>query len=143
MSAAATAAAALSMMSRGAAQQIARERTRDAAAIAELGYRAELVLRAELWSGYPRLMRPFWLAQRSKCPYCGHRLELGPGGRNRSSWDHVVPSSAGGRGHDARNKVIAHPKCNRTKGDRLPTACEVLFCQVTNEIVSAMREVRA
>lgn len=143
MSAAATAAGALAMTSRKFAVGRERERIRDAAAVKELQYRSSLISHVALWGNFPVTMRPFWLAQRSRCPYCGEQIDLERGARHRSSWDHVVPSSAGGRGHADKNKVLAHQPCNQRKGDRMPTACEVLFCQVTNEIVAAMREVKA
>lgn len=142
MTAAATAAAAIAMMDRHSSISKAREHDRDAEALKELHIRAGLVEERALWGNFPRTMRPFWIAQRARCPYCGERIELRRGRREQSTWDHVRPVSAGGRGHSERNKVIAHSPCNCSKGDRMPYACEVLFCQVTNEIVAAMREVR-
>lgn len=116
----------------------AEESAREAAAVIDLQFRARLLQHRELWGQFPTGMRPFYLAQRKRCPYCGQLLELDRAPGDRSTWDHVTPRSRGGRGHDGRNKVIAHEACNQAKGDRPPKPCEILFCQITNEIVFAI-----
>lgn len=105
--------------------------------------RRGLLRRLDLWSTLPNKMRPFFLAQRSLCPYCGGRLELdvrSPKHPSRSTWDHVWPkrASVAGRGR-VRNKVLAHSHCNTLKGGRRPAPCEVLFCEITNIIVGELK----
>ena len=50
-----------------------------------------------------------------RCVYCGARLEF-----DGATLDHVHPLSQGGA-HVAGNVVLACPRCNRLKGDLLPT----------------------
>jgi 5-methylcytosine-specific restriction endonuclease McrA len=107
----------------------------------DLTYRARLLQHVELWGNLPVKMRPFWIAQRSRCSICGHRLALDRAGNLAATWDHVMPRARGGGGHEARNKAIAHRGCNQGKGDRPPTACELLFCEVTNEIVFSLERI--
>ncbi len=106
----------------------------------DLEFRARQILMRELWGQFPLAMRPFFIAQRKLCPYCRHLLVLdrATGNSMPSTWDHVVPRSLGGGGHQDRNKVLAHAGCNRRKGDRAPHPCERLFCQITNEIVFSL-----
>lgn len=119
----------------------AEESVREAAAGLDLTYRARLLLRRELWGMFPVKMRPFWIAQRGRCSICGGRMALERDVQHLATWDHVIPRARGGGGHEARNKVIAHRPCNQHKGDRAPTACELLFCIVTNEIVFSINRV--
>lgn len=50
-----------------------------------------------------------------RCVYCGAQLEF-----DGATLDHVHPLSHGGA-HVAGNVVLACPRCNRLKGDLLPT----------------------
>lgn len=89
-----------------------------------------------LWGQFNQEMRPFWLAQRKRCPYCGYNIPLASTEKNditRSTWDHVYPRSRW-RSHRL-SYVICHSACNTIKGDRHPHPCEVLFRDFTNEIV--------
>lgn len=54
--------------------------------------------------------------QKNRCYYCKARL-----GKGRNNWnaDHIVPLSKGG-GNSIDNIVIACPKCNRDKYNRMP-----------------------
>ncbi len=54
------------------------------------------------------------VAQGGRCFYCGE-----PVGR-KATFDHVIPKAYGGA-DDPGNIVLAHLRCNRMKGDRLPT----------------------
>lgn len=97
---------------------------------------------------FPRDMRPFFLAQRGRCPYCVDVLVIESVGQanfmkkadrrrqeaKRASWDHVFPKSRWG--NSKGSKVICHTSCNQRKSDRHPYACEVLFRDVTVGIVS-------
>lgn len=83
-------------------------------------------------------MRPFYLAQWSRCPYCGERLPIGRCPKTqKATWDHVHPKSKTGRGRQD-NKVLAHSRCNTRKANRLPYPCEILFLEVTTEIAKAI-----
>lgn len=123
-------------------QAKADEERRESAAALDLAYRARLLQHRELWGLFPIKMRPFFIAQRSRCSICGNRMALDRAGHLMATWEHVIPRARGGGGHEARNKVIAHKGCNTLKGDRAPTACELLFCQVTNEIVFSISRVK-
>ncbi len=83
---------------------------------------------------HPPFRFQLWIAQRKRCPYCPDPLTSWKKGTK----DHVRPKSRGGSlgGH---NQVLAHPDCNQRKADRLPTACELLFCAITNEIRQALK----
>lgn len=88
------------------------------------------------WNGYPGIYRRRWLAQNGRCYLCGQPLELlrKRHKRDSSSREHVRPKSAG---HDLKdNWLVAHKKCNELKGSRPPTACELLFLDVVNEILA-------
>lgn len=91
----------------------------------------------DLWGLFSKDMRPFWLAQRERCPYCGYKIPLVPipseEKLTRSTWDHVFPRSRWGS--HSRSYVLAHSACNTIKGARHPYPCEILFRDFTNEIV--------
>lgn len=102
---------------------------------------------AVFWESLPLFMRPFWLAQRQKCAYCGQNMPRqvayqikGIRTMRRTNWDHVLPKAAGGK--DWKNRVLAHAICNQRKDSRLPYPCEVFFCEVTTEIASDYMEIR-
>jgi 5-methylcytosine-specific restriction endonuclease McrA len=78
------------------------------------------------WGTFPRHMRRRYLAQRGRCPYCGHPLSLGAKGDDVATRDHVQPRSRGGGGQ-TDNLVLAHIRCNRVKGSRMPRPCERLY----------------
>jgi len=61
-------------------------------------------------------LRELYQQQEGKCFYCKKAL-----GHSRNSWhgDHIVPLSKGGS-NDINNIVIACPKCNLTKSNKLP-----------------------
>lgn len=100
-----------------------------------------------IWGNFPRDMRPYFLAQRGRCPYCDRLLiTLSQGSakfkckadRKReeqwhASWDHVFPRSRWG--NHKGSKIVCHIVCNRLKADRHPHPCEVLFRDITTGIV--------
>jgi 5-methylcytosine-specific restriction endonuclease McrA len=102
-----------------------------------------MLRRKDLWGGFPVAMRRFYLAQRSLCPYCGHKMptiarQNGDAGHGlqkllRVTWDHVWPRSR--YPAKPKNRILSHHSCNQQKQDREPVACEALFLEVTNEIV--------
>lgn len=49
-----------------------------------------------------------------RCGICGKRLS-----KKTANVDHIVPVSRGGT-DDLENLQLAHPRCNRIKGDSLP-----------------------
>lgn len=92
-----------------------------------------------LWGHFPRNMRPLFLAQRGRCPYCPELLPLhtplhatrGHPGTNR---DHIWPKRL--RSPRRPNDIVlAHQDCNLIKGQRHPHPCEVLFGRFVTEIV--------
>lgn len=91
---------------------------------------------ASLWGILRASMRPYWLAQRGRCPLCGQSLGLNVGlhyhDGDRVTWEHVHPKQT--HAHRPHNKVLAHRACNGAKGARQPRPCEVLYC----EFVAAM-----
>ncbi len=109
-----------------------------------------LLRHRSLWGGFPRDMRPYFLAQRGRCPYCPDVLmteSVGQGkfmkkadkrrqAGKRASWDHVFPRSRWG--NHPGSKVVCHTACNLRKADRHPHPCEVLFRDVTVEIVDGI-----
>lgn len=112
------------------------------AAIEEgLRIRRRLLHDAKLWDTFPRKMRKFFIAQFSKCPYCGSRISLGfISGKAHlriATWDHVFPRCR--HANLARNRILACRDCNLKKGAREPYACEVLFCRITHEIARALK----
>lgn len=56
-----------------------------------------------------------WLRDGGRCQYCGAKLRL-----DEFTYDHVKPSSQGGRTH-WRNIVVACIKCNHAKAGRTPS----------------------
>jgi 5-methylcytosine-specific restriction endonuclease McrA len=57
--------------------------------------------------------------QSRRCYLCGFKMQRG------LTRDHVWPKAAGGR--DAGNILLAHARCNGSKGDRLPYPCELIY----------------
>lgn len=108
-----------------------------------------------LWGMFPRDMRPFFLAQRGVCPYCGHQMVIESVGQanfmkkadrrrqeeKRASWDHVFPRSRWGNAKGS--KILCHTRCNQMKSDRHPYPCEVLFRDVTVGIVAEIKATQA
>lgn len=107
-----------------------------------------------LWLEFPRDMRAMFLAQRGRCPYCGHPLQIAyifrpnappaevPRSTNR---DHIWPRRF--RPGKTNDLVLAHVHCNTEKGDRHPHPCEVLFgrftAEITADITSALHTLTA
>ncbi|WP_029007849.1 HNH endonuclease [Azospirillum halopraeferens] len=58
------------------------------------------------------------VAQGGRCFYCGESVGA------KATFDHLIPRAYGGADEPA-NVVLAHGRCNRRKGDRLPTPDEV------------------
>lgn len=56
--------------------------------------------------------------QGGRCFLCGEPV----GGK--ATFDHLIPQAYGGANEPA-NVVLAHRRCNQTKGDRLPTPDEL------------------
>lgn len=56
--------------------------------------------------------------QGGRCFLCGEPV----GGK--ATFDHLIPQAYGGADEPA-NVVLAHRRCNQTKGDRLPTPDEL------------------
>lgn len=56
--------------------------------------------------------------QGGRCFYCGEPVGAG------ATFDHLIPKAYGGT-DAAANIVLAHRRCNRLKGDRLPTPDEI------------------
>ena len=83
----------------------------------------------------PRRSRDLYVAQGALCPYCGRKFSTGRRGvARRPTIDHVVPRARGG-GDGPGNEVLAHARCNFTKADRMPHPCEILFAEITGEIL--------
>lgn len=59
--------------------------------------------------------------QENRCYLCGDPFGLGMLG---PTYDHVIPRALGGGKSDI---LLSHLHCNSLKGDRPPTACEVLY----------------
>lgn len=71
-----------------------------------------------------------YCAQGGLCGICGQPLdERGPydigRGYQPPNVEHVWPMGLGGY-KGLGNIVVAHPRCNRHKGGRLPTGCEII-----------------
>lgn len=58
------------------------------------------------------------ILQGGRCFYCGEPVGA------KATFDHVIPQAYGGA-DVAGNIVLAHRRCNQSKGDRLPTPEEV------------------
>lgn len=76
-------------------------------------------------------------SQGALCPICGDGLP--PMGnicapRLRNTFDHVWPRrpAKGARGGHIGNLLCAHYGCNTTKGNRLPTGCEIIWLDAVN-----------
>ena len=100
------------------------------------------IVRLHRWNGFPTQLRRFFIAQNGLCPYCGRRIALSAPMRGRNirpnhlhpSMDHVVARSRGGTRHIG-NKVCACVWSNSQKRDRAARPCELLFAEITAEIV--------
>ena len=77
--------------------------------------------------------RRHFIAQRGICPLCGHMMGGAQKKMQRRSWDHVWPRAKGYT--KKQNKILVHEECNGKKADRHPFPCEVLYLQVTNELM--------
>lgn len=97
------------------------------------------------WGSFPKNLRRYFIAQNGRCPYCARVVEFTSSikaherikpNRVVPSTEHVRPKS---RGHtaDIGNKVLACVRCNNRKGGRQPYPCEILFAEITGEIVLA------
>lgn len=81
--------------------------------------------------------REHWSVQNQRCYLCG-RVFID--GLEKNHWlrptrEHVFPKSGAGYGlHN--NILLAHQRCNKLKADRPPHACEVLYLEVANEIMT-------
>lgn len=77
--------------------------------------------------------------QGHRCYLCGGEMLNRPGRREEHlsrTTDHVIPLSRGG--FDVQhNYLFAHKRCNNLKGDRMPKPCEILYLNVTNEILGS------
>lgn len=51
--------------------------------------------------------------------------------RDLPSADHVIPQSKGGR-RGLGNLIAMHKLCNETKGDDMPTGCEMIWLLAVN-----------
>jgi hypothetical protein len=88
-----------------------------------------------------------WRAALGRCGVCGEAVpspaeeRLAKG--RAPTVDHVFPRNPAAAdlariarlvalSPDRRRKVIAHAKCNRRKGNRAPTACELIFLMAVN-----------
>ena len=80
---------------------------------------------------YARRRKVLYGLQRKRCYLCAKRMYPG----NRSTDDHVIPKSRGGRRD--RNILLAHKKCNERKGDRPPHPCELLYAAAGYERMPA------
>lgn len=60
--------------------------------------------------------------QSNRCSICGKPFSS----RHGPTADHVLARAAGGF-NGPGNLLLAHAHCNRVKGDRLPTACELIL----------------
>ncbi len=58
------------------------------------------------------------ILQGGRCFYCGEPVGA------KATFDHVIPAAYGGI-NTPGNVVLAHRRCNRMKGDRLPTPEEI------------------
>jgi len=65
--------------------------------------------------------------QNKRCYLCAKKMD-------RVSLDHVMPTCLGGKDLWC-NMMLAHHKCNSKKNGHYPTACELLFLNISNEIV--------
>lgn len=101
-----------------------------------------------VWGNFPRKFRRLYIAQNGICPYCGLKLQLigGPHygqrpmpGDQRPTRDHVRPY-LGGRGQKAYlgNYVVCCSWCNFQKGSRAPHPCELLFAEITGDLLLAL-----
>lgn len=77
-----------------------------------------------------KLAKRKYKQQKKCCFYCGNpminRQNKGRIPINKTGWtkDHFFPRSLGG-GNNWNNMVLACVRCNREKGDRLPTEAEI------------------
>lgn len=97
-----------------------------------------------IWGHFPKDMRVYFVAQRGRCPYCpgilpveavaqGIKHKDKAAAKARCSWDHVFPKARWGS--TPTGYVVAHQGCNTRKGMSTPHPCEVLYRDVTNEII--------
>lgn len=79
-----------------------------------------------------RQREAIWRAQDKICFLCGEKMYPVSVKNPTHGWsiDHVRPKSAGNS--RVRNSLISHTRCNHDKGDRAPTACELLLLDVVN-----------
>ena len=82
----------------------------------------------------PKMMERMIHAQGGICPMClgemRYRPDLPPYHPARATFDHVVPRHKGGG--NVGNRIAAHLACNREKGCRLPTGCELVWLIAVN-----------
>lgn len=77
-----------------------------------------------------KVRRALKRAQGEICPGCGGSLRENFRGFEHTG-DHVIPISRGGP--DAvGNLLCLHRRCNEAKGDRWPTACELIWLMAVN-----------
>lgn len=55
-----------------------------------------------------------WKHQNGRCWWCSGKLK-----RDDTDMDHIIPLSRGGK-HSKKNLCLAHLRCNRSKGTKLP-----------------------
>lgn len=81
-------------------------------------------------------------AQGGRCYMCARRVtpsgQQWEGGRLFPTLDHIVPRRAGGW-RTPPNIALACHDCNQKKGDRMPTACELLFGEVIADVAGIPR----
>lgn len=96
------------------------------------------------WRPGKGIMSRRYTAQRGRCYICNGRMATGMSKSNMpnvASRDHVFPRSTHRLYFDhTRNILLAHSNCNNRKGDREPYACEVLYLEVTNNILYGYEE---
>lgn len=84
------------------------------------------------------LVEALYEAQGRLCASCGKPMYLQTRHAiivnimDYASIDHLYARNIGG-GDDVTNKVAMHVRCNSSKGNRLPTACELIFHQLVLE----------
>lgn len=57
-------------------------------------------------------------AQNWRCPYCGERMDGGPGEPREPSFERIIPTKHGGA-DVPENVIIACRECNMRRGDRM------------------------
>lgn len=85
------------------------------------------MISVELQQALLQIRRVLWRCQKQICGLCGTPI--------RRAWqvsiEHVVPRCLGGA-LGFGNVIGAHGECNRRKGGRMPTGCELIWLLAVN-----------